>query len=66
MSLGEAQKRRLRRLIILTACGLTVLGMVAALLMLRGAKTKAGAWPLLAGDLVLTLGVLGLAWRSLR
>lgn len=64
MSLDEPEKRRLRRLVILTACGLTVLGLSASVLMLKG--SKAGAWPLLAGDLVLTLAVLGLAWRSLR
>lgn len=64
MSLGEPERRRLRRLVILTACGLTVLGLVAAVLVLSGART--GAWPLLAGDLVLTFAVLGLAWRNLR
>ena len=60
----DADKRRLRRLVILAAAGLTVLGVSAAILLLSG--TRAGAWPLLAGDLVLTLAVLGLAWRALR
>jgi len=64
MSLDDATKARLRKLVILTAAGLTVLGLGAAALILMGAN--AAAWPLLAGDLVLTLAVLGLAWRTLR
>lgn len=64
MSTEGPDKRRLRRLVIVAACGLTALGIAGGLLMLSGAK--AGAWPLLAGDLVLTLAVLGLAWRALR
>lgn len=60
----DPTKVRLRRLVILAAIGLTAIGIAAAVLMLGG--QKAGAWPLLAGDLVLTLAVLGLAWRALR
>jgi len=57
-------KQRLRRLVAIAAIALTVIGLTAAVLMLTGKKT--GIWPLLAGDLILTLTVLGLAWRALR
>ena len=64
MSLDEAKRRRLRRLVVVAAVALTLTGLSAVLLILSGRKT--GAWPLLAGDLVLTLALLGLAWRALR
>jgi len=60
----DATRARLRRLVILAAAGLTVIGIGAAALMIGGSRT--GAWPLLAADLALTLVVLGLAWRALR
>lgn len=64
MSLPDDTRRRLRRLIAVAAVGLTLLGIAGAGLALTGAK--AGIWPLVAADLVLTLAVLGLAWRGLR
>lgn len=64
MSAEEKARQRLRRLVAIAAIALTLLGLSAAVLMLTG--KKAGIWPLLAGDLILTLTVLGLAWRALR
>ena len=64
MNLGDRERARLRRLVVLATLGLAALGVAATILMLTRAKT--GAWPLLAGDLVLTFAVLGLAWRALR
>ena len=58
------ERKHLRRLVVVAAVGLTLLGAAGALLILSG--KKAGAWPLLVGDLCLTLTVLGLAWRNLR
>lgn len=60
----DATKARLRKLVILAAISLVLIGGAACALMLLGTRTA--AWPLLAGDLVLTLAVLGLAWRALR
>ena len=60
----DVTKARLRRLVILAAIGLTVIGIGAAVLLLTG--TKLGVWPIIAGDLVLTLIILGLAWRALH
>ena len=64
MSLPEASRRRLRRLVIVAACGLSALGILGLALMLTGAR--AGPWPLVAADLALTLAVLTIAWRGLR
>ncbi len=60
----DATKARLRKLVILAAISLVLIGGAACALMLLGKRTA--VWPLLAGDLVLTLAVLGLAWRALR
>lgn len=64
MSTEDVTKQRLRRLVAIAAIALTLIGLTAVALLLTGKKTA--AWPLLAGDLVLTLTVLGLAWRALR
>lgn len=64
MSLPEDNRRRLRRLVIVAACGLSALGILGLALMLTGART--GLWPLVAADLALTLVVLAIAWRGLR
>ena len=64
MSLPEESRRRLRRLVIVAACGLAALGLVGIALMLTGAR--AGLWPLIAADLALTLAVLAIGWRGLR
>lgn len=64
MSTEDLARRRLRRLVAIAAIALTFIGLAGAFFLLSG--KKAAAWPLLAGDLVLTLTVLGLAWRALR
>jgi hypothetical protein len=61
---SEDRKIRLRRLIKVAAIGIALLGLTGALLVASGAQAK--AWPLIAGDVVLTLLVLAIAWRSLR
>lgn len=64
MNLPDETRRRLRKLVVMAAAGLTVLALAGAALTLTGAK--AGLWPLVAADLVLTVAMLGLAWRTLR
>jgi hypothetical protein len=61
---SENRKTRLRRLIKVAAIGIALLGLTGAVLVASGAQAK--AWPLIAGDVVLTLLVLAIAWRSLR
>jgi hypothetical protein len=61
---SEDRKIRLRRLIKVAAIGIALLGLTGALLVASGSQAK--AWPLIAGDVVLTLLVLAIAWRSLR
>jgi len=61
---ADDRKLRLRQLIKVAAIGVALLGLTGALLLIGGAQAK--AWPLIAGDVVLTLVVLVIAWRSLR
>ena len=64
MSDAGPDRARLRRLVVLASVGVCVLAIAGAVLMLTGSAR--GAWPMLAGDVVLTLAVLALAWRNLR
>jgi hypothetical protein len=61
---ADDRKLRLRQLIKVAAIGVALLGLTGALLLIGVAQAK--AWPLIAGDVVLTLVVLVIAWRSLR
>ena len=60
----DDRKARLQRLIKIAAIGVALLGITGALLIIGG--TEAKTWPLIAGDVVLTLVILGIAWRNLR
>ncbi len=61
---ADDRKMRLQRLIKVAAIGVALLGGTGALLLMGGAQAK--AWPLIAGDVALTLIILVIAWRSLR